>query len=48
MKDPELIKKLATHGISPAGGSAEQFQKTIADEIANWTAVATDAGIRAR
>jgi tripartite-type tricarboxylate transporter receptor subunit TctC len=48
MKDPELIKKLATHGISPAGGSAEQFQKTIADEIASWTAVATDAGIRAR
>jgi tripartite-type tricarboxylate transporter receptor subunit TctC len=48
LKDPDLIKKLALHGTSPAGGSPQAFQKTIADEIANWTAVANDAGIRAR
>jgi tripartite-type tricarboxylate transporter receptor subunit TctC len=48
LKDPELVKKLALHGTSPAGGSAEQFQKTIATEIAEWTKVATEAGIRAK
>jgi tripartite-type tricarboxylate transporter receptor subunit TctC len=48
LTDPELIRKLAMHGSSPAGGSAERFQKTVATEIANWTAVAKAAGIKAK
>jgi tripartite-type tricarboxylate transporter receptor subunit TctC len=47
LKDPEMIKKLALQGTSPAGGTAEHFQKTIASEIANWTTVADNAGIKA-
>jgi tripartite-type tricarboxylate transporter receptor subunit TctC len=48
LKDPEMIRKLAMQGVSPAGGSADQFRKTIATEIADWTAVADKAGIKAK
>ncbi len=46
--DPELIKKLALQGIAPAGGTPEDFQKTIATEIRNWTAIARAAKISAQ
>jgi tripartite-type tricarboxylate transporter receptor subunit TctC len=46
LRDPDLIGKLAAQGISPAGGSAEEFQATIAREIRKWTEVARAANIR--
>jgi tripartite-type tricarboxylate transporter receptor subunit TctC len=48
LKDPEMIRKLAQQGTAPVGGTAEHFQKTIASEVAEWTAVAKDAGIHAK
>jgi tripartite-type tricarboxylate transporter receptor subunit TctC len=47
IRDPDLIAKLATQGMSPAGGTAEEFHNVIATEIANWTAVARAAHITA-
>jgi tripartite-type tricarboxylate transporter receptor subunit TctC len=47
IRDPDLIAKLATQGMSPAGGTAEAFHKVIVTEIANWTAVARAAKITA-
>ncbi len=46
--DPDLVKKLALQGIAPAGGTPEDFQKTIAAEIRNWTAIARAAKISAQ
>jgi len=46
LRDPDLLGKLAAQGISPAGGSAEEFQATIAREIRKWTEVARAANIR--
>jgi tripartite-type tricarboxylate transporter receptor subunit TctC len=47
IRDPDLIARLAIQGMSPAGGTAEQFRTVIATEIANWTAVARAANITA-
>ena len=47
IRDPEMIAKLATLGVAPAGGTPEEFQKLIASEIRNWTAVARAANIKA-
>jgi tripartite-type tricarboxylate transporter receptor subunit TctC len=47
IRDPDLIAKLAVLGISPAGGSPEEFQKVIATEIRNWTGIAQAANIKA-
>jgi len=46
LRDPDLLGKLAAQGISPAGGSAEDFQATIAREIRKWTEAARAANIR--
>jgi tripartite-type tricarboxylate transporter receptor subunit TctC len=46
--DPDLVKKLALQGIAPAGGTPEDFQKTIAGEIRNWTEIARSAKITAQ
>ena len=46
IRDPELIAKLAALGVSPAGGTPAEFQKLIATEIRNWTAVARAANIK--
>jgi len=46
LRDPDVLAKLAAQGISPAGGSAEDFQATIAREIRKWTEVARAANIR--
>jgi tripartite-type tricarboxylate transporter receptor subunit TctC len=47
LRDPDLIPKLAAQGVSPAGGSVEEFQALIAREIRNWTGVARTANIKA-
>ena len=47
LRDPDTIAKLALQGVSPAGGTPEEFQKLIATEIANWTEVARTANIKA-
>jgi tripartite-type tricarboxylate transporter receptor subunit TctC len=47
LRDPGLAAKLAAQGITPAGGSPESFQATIANEIRKWTEVARAAGITA-
>ena len=48
LRDPGLIAKFALQGLSPAGGSAEEFQATIAREIRKWTEVAREADIKAQ
>jgi tripartite-type tricarboxylate transporter receptor subunit TctC len=47
IRDPETIAKLAAQGMSPAGGTPEEFQKVIASEIGNWTDIAKAADIKA-
>jgi tripartite-type tricarboxylate transporter receptor subunit TctC len=47
LRDPDLIAKLALQGISPAGGTPEDFQKVISSEIRQWTEVARAANIKA-
>src|SRR5436190_1933545 len=47
IRDPEMVAKLAALGVAPAGGTPEEFQKLIASEIRNWTAVARAATIKA-
>jgi tripartite-type tricarboxylate transporter receptor subunit TctC len=47
IRDPEMIAKLATLGVAPAGGTPEEFQTLIATEIRNWTAAARAANIKA-
>jgi tripartite-type tricarboxylate transporter receptor subunit TctC len=47
LRDPDLVAKLATQGISPAGGTPEDFQQVISTEIKQWTEVARAADIKA-
>ena len=47
LRDPDLIAKFAQQGISPAGGSAADFQRTIAADLKNWTEIARAANIKA-
>src|SRR5439155_27368950 len=47
IREPDMIAKHAALGVAPAGGSPEEFQKLIATEIRNWTAVARAANIKA-
>jgi tripartite-type tricarboxylate transporter receptor subunit TctC len=47
IREPELIARLATLGVAPAGGTPAEFGKLIATEVRNWTQVARAAGIKA-
>ena len=47
VRDPALIKNLAVQGVSPAGGTPEEFGRLISTEIRNWTAIAKAANIKA-
>jgi len=47
LKLKETEEKLKTDGVAPAGGSPEQFGKTIRDEIVMWRKVVQDANIKA-
>jgi tripartite-type tricarboxylate transporter receptor subunit TctC len=42
----EATELLQTDGVSPAGGSPEQFRDTIRAEIAVWRKVVADAGVK--
>jgi tripartite-type tricarboxylate transporter receptor subunit TctC len=46
LKLTETAEKLQSDGLSPAGGTPEQFLATIKKEIALWREVAREAGIR--
>ena len=43
----EAVEQLQSDGVSPAGGSPEQFLETIRTEIAVWRKVVADANIKA-
>jgi tripartite-type tricarboxylate transporter receptor subunit TctC len=47
LRDPDLISKFAQQGISPAGGTPADFQRTIATDLRNWTETARAANIKA-
>jgi tripartite-type tricarboxylate transporter receptor subunit TctC len=47
IREPDLVAKLAALGISPAGGSPEEFQARISREIRSWTDIAHAANIKA-
>ena len=47
IRDPALIKNLAVQGVSPAGGTPDEFGRLISTEIRNWTATAKAANIKA-
>jgi tripartite-type tricarboxylate transporter receptor subunit TctC len=47
LRDPDLIAKFAQQGISPAGGTPAEFQRTIATDLRNWTETARAANIKA-
>src|SRR5712691_7962733 len=40
LHDPDLIARFAQQGIAPAGGTPEEFQRTIATDIKNWSETA--------
>ena len=43
---PEVKARLEGLGLNIVGGSAADFQKTVADDVAKWAAVVRDAGIK--
>jgi tripartite-type tricarboxylate transporter receptor subunit TctC len=47
LRDPDLIAKFAQQGLSPAGGTPADFQRTIANDLKNWTETARAANITA-
>jgi tripartite-type tricarboxylate transporter receptor subunit TctC len=47
IRDADMIAKLAAQGMSPAGGTPEDFHKVIVTEIRNWTETARAANIKA-
>jgi tripartite-type tricarboxylate transporter receptor subunit TctC len=47
LRDGNLIAKFAQQGLAPAGGSATDFQRTIATDLKNWTETARSADIKA-
>jgi tripartite-type tricarboxylate transporter receptor subunit TctC len=46
LKLPETVGKLQNDGVSPAGGTPEQFLATIRDEIVVWRKVVNEAGVK--
>ena len=47
LRDPDLVAKFAQQGLSPAGGTPSEFQRTIATDLKNWTETARAANITA-
>src|ERR1700710_857382 len=46
LADPAMKEKLAEQGIVPGGSTPEEFRAFVAEEIARWKKVVTDAGIK--
>jgi tripartite-type tricarboxylate transporter receptor subunit TctC len=47
IRSPEIAKKFADLGADPQFGSPQEFAKYVADDLAKWTRVAQDAGLKA-
>src|SRR5262249_41741941 len=47
LRDPDLIAKFAQQGLTPAGGTPAEFQRTIANDLKNWAETARAANITA-
>jgi tripartite-type tricarboxylate transporter receptor subunit TctC len=47
LRDPDLITKFAQQGLTPAGGTPAEFQRTIATDLKNWAETARAANIKA-
>jgi tripartite-type tricarboxylate transporter receptor subunit TctC len=46
LREPAFIEFLRSTGGEPAGGTSEDFRKSIVAEIANWTTVVKEAGVQ--
>ena len=46
IKGADVIKVLATDGLSPAGGSSERFARIISTEIPRWSRVVKSSGMK--
>jgi tripartite-type tricarboxylate transporter receptor subunit TctC len=47
IRSPDIAKKFADLGADPQFGSPQEFAKYVADDLAKWTRVARDAGLKA-
>jgi tripartite-type tricarboxylate transporter receptor subunit TctC len=47
LADPALRSRMAASGLEPLGGSQEKFEKFFPAEVAKWSKVVTEAGIKA-
>jgi tripartite-type tricarboxylate transporter receptor subunit TctC len=47
IRSPDIAKKFADLGADPQFGSPQEFAKYVADDLAKWTRVAKDAGLKA-
>lgn len=46
VRSPDIVKRFAADGSEPVGGPPEVFAKVIAQEIAIWTQMARDTGLK--
>ena len=46
LKDPEVVKRLATDGSTPVGSTPEQFNAHIRSEIAKWKRLVKEANLQ--
>ena len=47
LKSKDVAELLATDGVAPAGGTAEQFRTVIKSDIERWSGVVKQANIKA-
>jgi tripartite-type tricarboxylate transporter receptor subunit TctC len=47
IRSPDVAKKFADLGADPQFGSPQEFAQYVADDLAKWTRVAKDAGLKA-
>jgi tripartite-type tricarboxylate transporter receptor subunit TctC len=45
LREPEMVAKLATQGMTPAGGTPDDFARLISAELKQWTEVARQANV---
>ena len=47
LREPEMVKRLAAEAAEPVIGAPEDFGKLIVNDLAKWSRIAKEAGIRA-
>ena len=47
IRSPDVARKFADLGADPQFGSPQEFAQYVADDLAKWTRVAKDAGLKA-